>query len=461
MRSHFQWIAYMNKQKKMALLLLGALLTTLCACRARLGVSLTSTFEPDVISTWTPGMIPAKPTTQPLQFTPMKMMSEECIKSFDDFVVPVVNPYKLKTPIIAPLPPWQIEATIPTRLRNYEIEFIWVNISAIRMDGEYSEIWLRGATIKSERSTDVFLTYKPKAQSWNLVSTQIMDTDLTVFRLFVSHNGSVWGQTDTRYIDFELKDVPVLSRYNETTGRFEFPLGLMEIPGSRPKDLGPKSVMPLDMPFILLDKQDIFWIFTLDGGIYQYNPITGRSPKKVAALSESYVSKASLSPDGSIFLLKNNQAHPGYISDGDLLQFYPKTGEIVPLKAPEEQWPMVWGFNITVDHIGRLWLDSEGYRQPDGSWYLIHPDIEGYSRHLGHPEWSMPANYIESSNGILWFTRSLDNSYVDGAAWYDPKTGKGCMFTNLPVWVMEDGHQTLWLAADGKLYRYKLEVLPK
>jgi hypothetical protein len=44
----------------------------------------------------------------------------------------------------------------------------------------------------------------------------------------------------------------------------------------------------------------------------------------------------------------------------------------------------------------------------------------------------------------------------EGTAWYDPEAGKGCLFTNLASYIVEDANKQLWMVADGKLYRYPL-----
>jgi hypothetical protein len=468
----------MNKKTSILLLLVGAVLATLSACKANPSVIPTSTNEPSVTTTRAakPGVISTTTHTPEIHPTfthykiptetatvtprPFKMFSDQCIRSFDDFVWPI-HTFRTDPVDFAPLPPWQLEATVPTQLGDYELNpYIPIDyIEMIRSVGGQPEIWIRGSLNEGFSTRAyiyqkdlVYLTYKPETQSWNVVSAQIDKTDLMVRKLFVTRDGSVWGETDMFELNPGLENVPNLSRYNEATQRFEVPPGLAEIPGSR-------SIEPVayNWPYILLYDQDIFWIFTLDGGIYSYNPVIGHSPRKETSMPESYVVDAAQSWDGSIFLLKNPHPGPGYITDGLLLQFFPKTGKIVPLAAPHERWPLIWGHSLLVDHTGNLWVGSEGYRDPDGNWHVIHPNLEAYFSQLGVDPFVDPNVIFESSDGILWFTKFTDYEIsVNGTAWYDPKTGEGCKFTNLSGTIIEDANQTLWFVADGKLYRYKL-----
>jgi hypothetical protein len=87
----------------------------------------------------------------------------------------------------------------------------------------------------------------------------------------------------------------------------------------------------------------------------------------------------------------------------------------------------------------------------DGSWHLIHPYPEQAFDHAGDYLWVPPSLLMESSDGKLWYNRYMDGQ-GDGTAWYDPKTGEGCLFADYPSTLIEDSKQQLWMAAGGKLY---------
>ena len=63
---------------------------------------------------------------------------------------------------------------------------------------------------------------------------------------------------------------------------------------------------------------------------------------------------------------------------------------------------------------------------------------------------------MESYDGILWYNKSLDDVIISGMAWFNPNTREGCMFTNIVSNIIEDSDRQLWLAADGKLFKYQL-----
>jgi len=84
----------------------------------------------------------------------------------------------------------------------------------------------------------------------------------------------------------------------------------------------------------------------------------------------------------------------------------------------------------------------------------LYPDTEKYFENIGNPTFATPHLMLESSNGLLWYKKYLDMGINhEGTAWYDPRTGQGCMFTNLAVNIIEDSKQQLWLVANGELYK--------
>jgi hypothetical protein len=103
----------------------------------------------------------------------------------------------------------------------------------------------------------IFIIYQPDSRKWKTISADIGDTGLFVQNLFVTSDGSVWGKTvwDTVHRHSDLKNVPVLSKFNENTQRFEFAKGILKVPFTQTYSLS------LPWPNILLAKNNIFWIF--------------------------------------------------------------------------------------------------------------------------------------------------------------------------------------------------------
>jgi hypothetical protein len=342
-------------------------------------------------------------------------------------------------PVILPGPPWQVEAVIPSAGQN---SYHWP-ILARTNQGE-QEIWIRSAS--SYTLGRKFRIYRPASQSWEDVSMAIHDTNLLVVGdLFLTSDGAVWGRIESWYKYPVPSSAPVLSRFNESSRQFEAVFGNVEISIEEEEN-------PPYPPAIVVDKQDIFWLFVGRDGIYRYDPKTGIADRQ-ADLPDPriYYLQATPGLDGTIYFAA---VYP-YLADGPLFQFTPATGKVIPIKIPEGPWSLT---GLLVDHKGRLWLGPSGYLDTtSGRWRLIHPIIQQVFKNPGHPSWIRPQLIFESSNGLLWYIKDLDmERRGEGTAWYNPRTGRGCLFTNLASNIVEDGERQLWMIAEGKLYRYPL-----
>lgn len=381
----------------------------------------------------------------------------ECIKSFHEFAYSGLEPsLDGEVKKIPPSPPWQIETTVPIHhVEGYVISSVDTEIT--RSIGRRQEIWIAETLFETAgyNNKNVFVVYQPKSQKREFVLADIGDSGFFVENLFVTNDGSIWGKTvwDTIHGQPDLEKVPVLSKFNENTRRFEFAKGVLEIPWT----LFTYNFSP--WPEIVLDNNGVFWIFAKNDGIYRYDPATQRSEKEADLLGLN-VTQVALSPDGSIYFEIFNEKIYSKESffrllDGMLFQFIPKTKEVVPLKIPDEPWPVFSG--MLVDPMDRLWLGAISYREPDGEWKRIHPDPQEYFKHAGDIYWATPTLMLESSDGVLWYRKFLDlDLRAEGTAWYDPQTGEGCMFTNIAANIIEDSERQLWMVADGKLFKYQL-----
>jgi hypothetical protein len=356
-----------------------------------------------------------------------------------------------------PALPWQIEAVLPTHdFKGYSLLVIDTKIT--RSINGHQEVWIIQYLSASESgysNKNVFQVYQTDSREWKTVSADIQDSGFFVEDLFVTSDGSLWGQTvwDTTHGWSGPKRVPVLSKFNETTRRFEFANNVLEIPWV----LFSYSFFP--WPEIVLDQHDIFWIFAKNDGIYRYDPAIQKTEKQ-ADRSDLNVTQTALSPDGRIYFeIYSEKIYSKEsffrLSDGMLFEFHPDTKVIIPLDVPDGTWPVFAG--MLVDHKNRLWLGAIGYREPNGQWTMVYPNPQEYFEHAGDMYWAPPGLILESSDGILWYKKFLDDSRVDSTAWYNPETGEGCMFTNLAVNIIEDSEKKLWLVADGKLYKYEVK----
>jgi hypothetical protein len=344
---------------------------------------------------------------------------------------------------ILPLPPWQLEAELPSGYHGKSIQ-----AETTRSGNGYQEIWL----IDSFPYDPIVIVYHTELGSWEEISSYVGDTRLFVHELFVTADGSLWGSVmwnsvqNTPVVD----SVPVLVRFNDDTRAFELEQNVLEVPISTGQDFR--------FPKTLLDEQDIFWILVDGDGIYSYDPALQRTEKQADFPDNFVVDTAALAPDGTIYI-EHNQGWPDLrLTEDAIFQFFPETGELVSLGAPDEKWPVFLG--MVVDHEGRLWLGAIGYREPSGDWHLTINNLREYLRHVDSSHyryWAAPRVMLESSTGVLWYQKYFDTlPSAEGTAWYDPETGRGCMFTNQPAFVIEDAVQRLWLAAGGNLYSYSL-----
>jgi hypothetical protein len=367
--------------------------------------------------------------------------NRRCILPFQRFAYH--GPRNFTPPFdILPLSPWQFEAELPSGYHGKSIQ-----VETTRSGDSYQEIWL----IDSSRYDPIVIVYHAESGSWEEISPYVGDTRLFVHELFVTADGSVWGSVmwnpvqNTPVVD----SVPVLARFNDDTRAFELEQNVLEVPVSTGQDFR--------FPNILLDEQDVFWIFVDGGGLYTYDPALQRTEKQADFPEDFMVDTAALAPDGSIYIEQHQEWPNSRLTEDTLFQFFPEAGELVSLGAPDEEWPFFDG--MVVDHTGRLWLGAIGYREPSGDWHLTINHLKDYLRHIDadHYFWAAPKVMLESSTGILWYRKYFDSyPWTEGTAWYDPDTGRGCLFTNQPAFVIEDAVQRLWLAAGGNLYSYSL-----
>jgi hypothetical protein len=334
-------------------------------------------------------------------------------------------------------------------------------MEAIRSVNGHDEIWFgkktwQGGYWGDELFVDEYLReiliYRPDEGKWDrsTILAGIENTDVYVDSLYITSDGSVWGgnRWNTRIKEHPFDEVPVLSKYNDITRLFEYAPGILTVP------IVENVLAYYDWPVILLDREDVFWIFVKDEAIFSYDTETNET-KKHALIANIDVREAVLSTDGSIYF-RNPLIHPE-IQEEDFFRFYPESGEIIPLKLPPESWP---SGPISVDNAGNLWFGAIGHRSPEGSWHLLHPNPEGYIENLWKdPRWVTPHILLETTNGMLWFRKWSDGAGDEGMAWYDPRTMEGCWFTNEVVFdsLLEDSQQNLWMLLDGNLYKYALE----
>lgn len=442
----------MNNLKRILLFLAVVSFLGSCSNNSKSQVSPTKTFIPATIPSQYVNVTPS-----PSRNTSTVLASGGCIKPFPEFAYSGPNLNQgADAKIIAPSQPWQIETTLP--FHESEGYFVSsIDTEATRSVNGHQEIWLIEHLFPTEsrkREKNLFLIYYPESQEWKFISADIGTTGLFVQDLFVTSDGSIWGKIVWNSINPSLKEVPVLSKFDDDKQRFEFLNGVLKIPWAE------NNAPYFPWPEIIVDSRDIFWFFVQNDGLYRYDPVSQRTEKQ-ASLPNLGITQATLSLDGSIYFeIYNEKVYSEEsffrIVDGMLFQFIPDTKEIITLKIPTEPWPIFSG--MLVDSNARLWLGAIGYREQNGTWHLIHPNPKQYlAASAGDIYMAPPSLMLESSDGVLWYQKPLDDIRASGTAWYDPQTGDGCMFTNLATNIVEDSLRQLWLVGNGKLYKYVLK----
>lgn len=394
------------------------------------------------------------PSATSTSITETAILNVECMNSFDDFAYSVPDwDRSVKTKKVPPLEPWQAEIALPD-LTKPDIGSS-ASVEITRSVGSRNEIWIERETynVNGDKDTYEFIIYWPDTKEWKIISAEIGDTGVYVDRLYLTSDGSIWGRNYwDPFSNINVDKTPVLSIYDESIERFEFVQEALKVPVIE------NDINIISFPHeVLLDEHGVFWIFIQKDGLYSYNPNT-HEIRQEAKISDVFVKQAVLAPEGSIYIANYLSKVNYKLQREDLSQFIPELGEINLLDIPSEPWPRF--SKIFIDHTGRLWLDAIGWREPDGTWHLMHPDAEvrinqiksGSGYHT-----TPPSAFFEGSNGVLWFRRGTDIDIIfDGTAWFDPKTGEGCRFTTEYTNIVEDSRQNLWLVADGKLYKYDL-----
>jgi hypothetical protein len=379
---------------------------------------------------------------------------ESCIASFDQFAFTVPKQKGLENRKQVPQAPWQIEAEVPVE-GDYLAE---VEIS--RMVENTTEIWLSNTLYGSDFNYSVskpiyFLRYLPDAQEWTSVSAQVKHTDIYVDTLFVGPEGEIWGRNVWAY-DNPIEQPPVLSKFDEAREEFVLEKRMGEIPHGCHHES--TTIDELIWDQVVLDQKGNFWIFACQDAVYRFNPESGEVNRHADISGYEMIYQPTISVDGSIFFLQNILSEK--LVEGHLLRFSPETGTIKEVDIQKNRWLIPNG--LLIDRRGRLWLDANGWVDPEGDWHTLNPRMRALFREIMvSDQWVYyypPEVFFESSDGRLWFRIEKSNqgvNYRTGMAWYNPQTSEGCWFTSESTNIIEDSNQNLWMVVDGYLYENK------
>lgn len=391
-------------------------------------------------------------TTQPVSVLP----NESCIDSFDTFAYTI--PKLINTPqkTTLPMSPWQTEVNLPEHSESglFQTELT-------RTFDNHLQIWLKKTPfthyIDNIKEPYLYLIYQPDNREWKRISAQVDNSDAFVDQLFLGKDGTIWGRNIWSFSKVDA-DYPVLSRYNEEKGRFEFVQSTESIPHGWLHNLSSQNFPSWDK--VYLDEQGLFWVFVSRDAIYSFSPLSEVVTRYADVSKYQNIGLVALSLDGNLYFTQQVLTQTFVL--GRILKFNPTNKEIEPLNLPEETW--LDPSSILVDHSGNLWLNAFGWREPDGEWTLLQPNMREFVRSFDNQDlWTVyypPSILMESSDGRLWFElikSSERQNLRTGMAWFDPATRTGCWFTSESSNIVEDIHQQLWMVIDNHLYTYSLQ----
>ncbi len=393
-------------------------------------------------------LIPACMTSQNTEQSNLSSM--KCYNSFQEFayILPEYHEYRSGLPT----EPWKIESNFPSELvKDYDIQWPNIRVMFSRSVNGNPEIWLANPSRFLEDDAQSIFVYHPESGEWFTIPDNVEDTNTFIRGVYQAGNGTIWGWNGWEQSTIE-QNSPVFSIFNEQTKQFEFIPGMLE----RPMTDEGKNISH----GALFDSQGNIWILVSNDGLYLYDPVSQTTTKQIF-LPEMTISNFSMLSNDTIYLTDNTymQRTTGNTKRGNfsgmLYQFFPENDEILEVGIPDQPWPWFGSMVETSDQ--KVWFSAIGYHDlSDGSWHLSHPDPEYAFERAGYQGFSSPNIILESSDGILWFNKENEDMFT-GTAWYNPETGKGCMFTSFSARIIEDDQQQLWMFAAGKLYRLSLE----
>lgn len=379
----------------------------------------------------------------------LSVESQNCINSFHNFAYEIPIPFRTPETLVPPTLPWQHVETIPPHhIPGYFPTIHQLNVITVREIRGKAEVWLRGVVYGNDPALPrivVLIRYDETDTSWEYISSETEVPNLSIWEVFVTSNGDVWGTPNWIYYDTRegiYQSLPILYRFDETDKRFAVVEGVVEY-------TRPANRYNYHFPYITLDQADMFWIFNMNNLIYNYNPVLGTTESYEFDVSTT-VLDVTFDSTGQMVILTGTIGGGGL--DYRLWEFQPINRRLSAIILPGRDWMIYNG--ILFDRENRLWIGANGYRDNADTWHLINasPDELGYEL-----RWAPATPVLASSDGRIWYSRFLDTSgWAEGTAWYDPETDQGCWFTHFPANVVEDHQQRVWLAADGSIYSLNL-----
>jgi hypothetical protein len=267
-----------------------------------------------------------------------------------------------------------------------------------------------------------------------LLDNALAEFAFPIEKLFIAQDNSVWIVYQTS----ERSQVPILGKYDEETGKILPIAKLGEI----------KHYFDYQTIVLLDERTDVFWFLVPYGYIYSYDPASDKLVQHIS-IADMNPAGAVMTPDGKIHIYIFRQGSPANEEHDALYLYSPQTEtvEYVVIGLEVDSYMK----NLFIDHAGRLWAGSFGWRDPDGNWYqtvrsplFVLAAVEAGGERIYH--WVPPDIRFETLNDVYWFTGE------GGTYSLDFKTGEWCWVSTSPN-LEKDTDGNLWMLVDKDLYR--------
>jgi len=341
------------------------------------------------------------------------------------------TPYPSKP--IAPLEPWLLE-------RNFDIPYPSFLGVRVLLNGE-KEFWFWESEIFSSKQSMqqklIVLNTDDSRSKVVSIDEGLSGYSFPIAKLFIAPDNSVWVVHPT----FLNSQVPILGKYDETTNSI--------VPIEKVSEI--KHYLHYQTTVLMNEKTGVFWFLVPYGYIYSYDPVSNSLTRHIS-LADMHPASATIASDGNLFIyLHKYGSSESEVLDA-LFLYDPQTEimKYVTIGLEVDNYSK----NLFIDHAGRLWADSFGWREPDGKWYqTIRPPefvlaaVDGGGDRNYH--WAPPDIKFEMPNDILWF------SGPGGTYSLDFNRGDWC-WVSTSSQLQKDSDGNLWLMVENKIYKLGL-----
>ena len=372
--------------------------------------------------------------------------SNECLSSTEKLAIPIhqndLTKLNQEEKFYPPLT-WQAVANLPSPYILSKLNFV------MRSD---NEIWLIAS--RTETGSDAVLRYQIDQNQWDIFSS-IDNIPAAPIGLISSPDGTIWGFgsfLQTMSVDKEdiasLQTIPILSRYNQSKGQFEFVIDSGQLlKGER---LGSSSP-------VRFDSHGNLWMAMKDIEgqsegmvLYRFDPATLQTKSYRIKEGKINFEDFIFDKDDTIWILD--------AQNGEILHYNQITGDYKNALLSggngfsKEELTKAADLPLYLDREGRLWISDLAWLDTqapsDESAIKLYRVIRSTAFIDNvYLLWRRPYAILESSNGLFWFSSAA------GVVQLDPKTATWCRFTTADSNVIEDGQKNLWMIAYNKIYR--------